>query len=34
MNAVTENPWIADEAAEAAAQGETAAETKPGKIKI
>jgi tRNA 2-thiocytidine biosynthesis protein TtcA len=34
MNAVTENPWIAEEAPEAAAQDAAAAEAKPGKIKI
>lgn len=33
MNAVTENSWIAEEAPEAA-QGETTADAKPGKIKI
>ncbi|MEG3001261.1 MAG: tRNA 2-thiocytidine(32) synthetase TtcA, partial [Comamonas sp.] len=34
MNAVTENPWIAEEPADVAAPADTAAEAKPGKIKI
>ena len=34
MNAVTENPWIAEEAEQAAPQGDTDAQAKPGKIKI
>ncbi|MDR2325994.1 MAG: tRNA 2-thiocytidine(32) synthetase TtcA [Acidovorax sp.] len=34
MNAVTDNPWIAEDVADAAAPADAATEAKPGKIKI